>query len=83
MNGDFKTIYEAITNLNEKNTSVKVDVAQIKTSQKLNHEQNQKDIREYHKTADGFIKLKTAVFYQWFFIGAVFISIITILLKGI
>jgi len=83
MNGDFKTIYQAVTNLNEKITSIKIDVAQIKTHQKLNHEQNQKDIREFHKTAAGFIKLKTAVFYQWFFIGAIFIGIVTILLRGI
>ena len=83
MNGSETKIYEAVINLNEKITAIKVDVAAIKTTQKINHGQNQLDIKEYKKTSNGFIKLKTQVFYQWFFLGAVFIGILTLALRGI
>ncbi len=83
MNGDSKTIYEAIINVNEKITSIKVDVAEIKTSQELHHKQNQEDIKEYKETSKCCIKLKTQVFYQWFFITAIFLGIIAIFFRSL
>lgn len=83
INEDNKTIYEAITNLNEKITTIKVDIGEIKTAQTLHHQQNQKDIREYSKTADSLIKVKSQVFYQWFFISAIFLGIMTLFIRSI
>ena len=80
LNGENK-IYEAVINLNEKITTIKVDITEIKTKQTLQHNQNQKDIRDWQKTTTGYVRLKTQVFYQWFFISAVFIGIITLFIR--
>jgi len=78
-----KEIYEAVINLNEKITSLKVDVGKIKISQELHHKQNQEDIKAYKRTADCCIKIKTQVFYQWFFISAIFLGIIALLFRSL
>ena len=42
MNGDSKTIYEAILNVDEKITIVRVDIASIKATRKERHTENLK-----------------------------------------
>ncbi len=71
-----KEIYEVVLGIDKR-------LVAIETKQEERHTQNQKDIKSLHRTIDNVIKLKTQVFFQWFFIGAVFVGIITIVLKGL
>lgn len=75
MNGDLTKIYDEVVSNGNRLTT-------LETQQGTQHQENKKNYEELHKTIANVIKLKTQVFFQWFFIGAVFIGIITILLKG-
>jgi len=76
MNGDSQKIYDAVIKNGNRLTA-------LETQQLAQHAENTKNYKEMSKTISNVIKLKTQVFFQWFFIGAIFIGIVTLYLRNI
>lgn len=75
MNGDSQKIYDAIIENGNRLTA-------LETQQNTQHEENKRNYKEMSKTIANVIKLKTQVFFQWFFIGTIFVGIITLFLRS-
>jgi len=76
MNGDSQKIYDAVIANGNRLTA-------IESIQKERHHVNQEDMKKLHKTIASVIKVKTHVSIQWWFIGAVFIGLITLFIRSI
>jgi len=76
MNGGEQKIYDVVIGIDKR-------LVAIETKQEERHKQNTSDINKLHKTISSVIKLKTHVSIQWWFIGAIFIGILTLFIRSI
>ncbi len=76
MSADLDKIYEVCV---ENGTRL----TKIETKQEERHSQNQVDMKKLHKLVAIVATLKAHVFFQWFFIGGIFIGIVTLFIKNV
>ena len=76
MSVDLDKIHSAILTMDRRLTITE-------TKQSERHEQNQLDMKSIKKTIGSVIALKAHVYFQWFFIGGIFVGIVTLFIKGI
>jgi len=76
MSADLDKIYDAIVVNGNRLTA-------IEATQAERHMQNQTDMRKLHKTIANVVALKTQAFYQWFFIGGIFIGIVSLFIRNL
>ena len=75
MSADLDKIYDVCVDNGNRLTA-------LETTQKINHKQNQLDMKSLGKTIANVIRLRTHVYFQWFFIGGIFVAIVSLFLKN-
>ena len=76
MNGAEREILNAVIENGNRITA-------LETQKETQHLENTRNYEKLHKTISNVIKLKEQVFYQWFFISAIFLVIIALLFRSL
>jgi len=69
MNGSEKMIYDAVKNNGKHISKLYTRMVALEVTQKLQHEDNRKDIEVITKAIKGYSKLKGQIIAQWFLIA--------------
>ena len=76
MNGNEQQILDAVIDNGNRLTA-------IEAKQEERHNTNVENMEKLHKTIANVVRLKTHVGIQWYFIGAIFLGLVALFIRGL